>query len=60
MSATIEDVKNQIFPADFANVNVAGASLVEKEQEFLYWENLRNEQQARVDAAQSALDTAKQ
>ncbi len=60
MPATIEDVRSQIFPADFDNVNVAGADLVEKEQEFLYWEDLRNEQQTRVDEAQNALDMAKQ
>ena len=60
MSATIEDVKNQIFPADFENVNVAGANLAEKEQEFIFWEDLRKEQQARLDEAQAALDAAKQ
>ena len=59
MPATIEDVKNQIFPVDFENVNVAGANLVEKEQEYIFWEDLRNEEQTRLDEARAALDAAK-
>ena len=58
--ATVEDAKNQIFPEEFENINVAGKNLVEKEEELALWQTLWDEQEARVNEAQAALDAAKQ
>lgn len=58
--ATLDDVRNQIFPEYFANLNDCGQQWIIAEEELAYWAEQVTIAQSELDASRDALAKAKQ